>query len=56
MKVIMQLERDSDNSEPGEAEIECFENGQGEFVSIKLDGPEREVWVDRSELLRAINL
>ena len=54
MKTVVQLERDTDNSSPGEAEIESFENGRGEWVSIKLDGPEREVWINKKELLYAI--
>ncbi len=54
MKSVIRLERDSDNSDPGEAEVEPFENSRGEWVSIKLSGPEREITLPKKELLHAI--
>jgi hypothetical protein len=54
MRIILKLERDTDNSYPGEAEVSLVENGRGEFVAIKLNGPEREVWIDKNELLYAL--
>lgn len=54
MKVVVELEMDSDNSQPGEAEISAFDTTRGEFVSIKVSGPEREIWIKRDDLERAI--
>lgn len=54
MKAVVNLEMDSDNSQPGEADISSFETTHGVFVSIKVSGPEREIWIRRNDLERAI--
>lgn len=54
MKAVVDLEMDSDNSQPGEAEISAFDTSRGAFVSIKISGPEREIWIKRNDLERAM--
>lgn len=56
MRFFVQLERDTDNSQPGEAELSTFDAGErGEILVVKLDGPEREVWLKVDDLLRVLD-
>lgn len=50
MKFITQLERDSDNSDPGEAELAVND----EILSIKLKDPERVIWLRREDVQRVL--
>lgn len=51
MRFMTQLERDSDNSDPGEAEL----SDDGDRLTIKLEGPERTIAINVEDLLRVLD-
>jgi len=53
MKYLVQISRDSDNSDPTEVEIEVI---NGEYLSLKLTGPERKIWLNIEELRDIIGI
>lgn len=51
MRFMTQLERDSDNSDPGDAEL----SDDGDRLTIKLEGPERTIAINVEDLLRVLD-